>query len=111
MMVMVWRGMKKANHYYELAAMGGELEARHNLGYYELIAGNMDRALKHFMIAAVGGEKKSLTAIQVMFKMGDVTKEDYTQALRAYQTFLVEIKSVQRNEAAAANEDYKYFKL
>ena len=44
-----------------------------------------------------------------MFMNGDATKDDYTQALRAYQAYLSEIKSVQRNEAAAANENYKYY--
>ena len=61
------------------------------------------------MISAGGGEKESLGAIQEMFKMGVATKEDYTQALRAYQAYLGEIKSVQRNEAAAADEEFKYY--
>ena len=104
------RDEKKAVHYYELAAMGGDIEARHNLGCSERDAGNYDRALKHFMISAGGGEKESLSAIQEMFKRGRATKEDYMDALRAYQAFLGEIKSVQRNEAAAFSEDYyKYY--
>ena len=60
------------------------------------------------MISAGGGEKESLTTIQEMFKKGLATKEDYTQALRSYQAYLGEIKSVQRDEAAAFDEDYKY---
>ena len=32
--------------------MGGEAIARYNLGLIEKRAGNYDRALKHFMIAA-----------------------------------------------------------
>ena len=43
---------EKKVHLYELAAMGGVIEAMHNLGVYEWSAGNMERALKHFMIAA-----------------------------------------------------------
>ena len=42
---------KKATHYYELAAMGGNVNARYNLGNLEGRAGNMDRALKHYLIA------------------------------------------------------------
>ena len=98
------RDMKKANQYYELAAIGGHIIARHNLGGNELQKGNYDRALKHFMVAAGGGHKNSLTAIQEMFKRGVATKEDYTQALRAYQAYLGEIKSPQRDEAAAADD-------
>ena len=43
---------KKAIHYYELAAMGGNEVARHNLGVDEERKGNMERALRHHIIAA-----------------------------------------------------------
>ena len=105
----VERDIEKANQYYELAAIEGNTGARHNFGSYEYMKGNSDRALKHWMISAGGGEKESLGAIQEMFKMGMATKEDYTQALRAYQAYLGEIKSVQRDEAATALKGYKYY--
>ena len=108
---MAERDTKKANHYYELAAIGGHIMARHNLGVFEGRVGNHDRALKHFMLAAGGGMKISLSTIQEMFKKGVATKEDYTQALRAYQAYLGEVKSTQRNEAAAFNDVYKYYEL
>ena len=105
----VERDEKKAVHYYELSAMGGDVEARHNLGASEGRAGNMDRALKHYMIAAGGGSNKSLETIKKMFMHRDATKDDYTKALRAYQAYLVEIKSAQRDEAAAFNDANKYY--
>jgi len=38
------------------------------------------------------------------------SKDDYTKALRTYQEYLVEIKSVQRDEAAAYDEaEYRYY--
>ena len=40
---------KKAQYYYELAAMKGDVDARHNVGCMEASAGNMDRAVKHWM--------------------------------------------------------------
>ena len=92
-----------------MAAIGGDVKSRHHLGVIEYQAGNMDRTLKHFMVAAGGGHKNSLTAIQEMFKNGGATKDDYTQAIRAYQTFLGEIKSPQRDEAAAFDEACKYY--
>ena len=100
---------KKANHYYELASMGGDVESRYNLGAYEYKAGNMERALKHFMIAAGSGDNDSLENIKQMFMNGDATKDDYAKALRSYQAYLVEIKSPQRDEAATADERYKYY--
>jgi len=100
---------KKANHYYELSAMGGDEVARNNLGNNELRADNVNRALKHYMIAVRVGCADSLTNIKQMHSDGDATKEDYTTALQAYQEYLSEIKSSQRDKAAAADEDYRYY--
>ena len=105
----VERDEKKAIHYWELAAMRGHVTARHVLGCVEEDAGNLGRALKHYMIAAGCGYTDSLNAIKQMFMNGGVTKDDYVKALRAYQAYLVEIKSPQRNEAAATDEIYKYY--
>jgi len=43
------------------------------------------------------------------FLNGHTTKDDYMTALRLYQEYLVEIKSSQRDEAAAAHERYRYY--
>ena len=107
------RGMKidkkKAIHYYELAAKGGHEMARHNLGAFEEQEGNHHRALKHFNIAVEDGERNSLKAIKELYMDGLATKEDYAKALRAYQAYLDEIKSEQRDEAAAVDDEYKYY--
>ena len=100
---------KEAKHYYELGAMRGDSTARHNLGELEKEAGNMDRALKHHMIAVAGGYSKSLKDIHELYSNGRATKEDYTEALRSYQAYLGDIKSKQRDEAAAARENYRYY--
>ena len=52
--VCVERDRKKAKCYWELAAMGGEVIARYNLGIWEKDVGNIDRAVKHFLISAWG---------------------------------------------------------
>ena len=98
---------KRAKHYYELAAIEGNEIARHNLGSYEEReerAGNMDRALKHLMIAVSMiairvGDPESLEAIKHMYLNRHAAKDDYTKELQSYQEYLVEIKSVQRDEA------------
>lgn len=106
----VKQDMKKATHYCELAAIGGDVDARHGLGIDEERAGNKDRALKHWMIAARGGVSASLEDIKGMFKVGHATKEDYATSLRAYQKYLDEIKSDHRDRAAAYDEKkYKYY--
>ena len=99
---------KKATHYCKLAAIGGNVNARHNLGFYEKEAGNLNRALKHFMISAEEGHEYSLKEVQELYTNGHATKDDYAKALRAYQAYLAEIKSVQRDKAAAALNDRYY---
>ena len=100
---------KKAKYYFELAAMGGSLEGRYNAGIKEKDAGNYDRALKHHMIAVRSGFAKSLEIIKKLYSDGNATKDDCTKALRCYQTYLGEIKSKQRDEAAAAHDEYRYY--
>jgi len=101
---------KKAEHYYELAAKGGNVSARYNLGIREMKTGNMDRALKHFMIAAGSGDSDCLNCIKDFYSNGHgVTKEDYMKALKLYQVYLGEIKSDQRDKAAAADEENRYY--
>ena len=93
--------MKKATHYYELAAMRGHVKARHNLGIVEENAGNMDRAMKHYMISAGAGCDDSLEAIRECFMNGDVAKDDFEKALRSHKEASDEMMTDQREEAAA----------
>ena len=94
----------KAKHYYEFSAMGGDTGARHNLAVLEYRARNMDRGIKHLMIAAEFGYTGSLEMIKLL-----CISNDYEKALRAYQAYLNEIKSPQRDEAAAFHDEYKYY--
>ena len=105
----VERDEKKTNHCYELAAMDGNTKARHNLGYSEQCAGNWDRATKHWLIAAGDGYNDSVKNIKQLYMDGHTTKEDYTKALLAYQAYLEEVRSEQRDQAAAFNDQYKYY--
>ena len=105
----VERDEKMAKHCYELAAMEGCSYARHDLGVNEYKAGNYDRALKHCMIAVRGGDTDSVKEIQRMYKDGYATKDHYAKALRDYQAYLVEIKSPQRDKAAAFRDQYRYY--
>ena len=100
---------KKANYYYELSAMGGNEVARFNLCNVEMTAGNMDRALKHHMIAIRSGHSDSLDKIKELYSLGHASKDDYTKALQSYQAYVAEIKSDQRDKAAAADDDYRYY--
>ena len=104
----VERDEKKARYYYELAAIGGAVTARYNLGILEKKSGNIDRALKHFMIAVEFGCGKSWVHIKRFFMNGHATEDDYDKALRAYRDYVGEIKSAQR-DAAALDENDRYY--
>ena len=90
---------KKAVYYYELAAMGGDVTARYFLGCIEEDAGNMDRSLKHHMIAVRDGCIDSLDCIKGLYSRRDATKDDYATALNSYQEYLGETKSKHRDLA------------
>jgi len=104
----VGRDKEKATHYFELAAIKGDSGARHALGIFEKQKGNMDRALKHFMIA-VSEDASSLGEIKQLFINGHAKKEDYAKALRSSQAFLEEIRSEQRDKIAAFNANWKCY--
>ena len=106
----VGRDEKKAEYYYELAAMKGDSMARFNLGICERDEGNMDRALKHYMIAAGDGYNNSVKAVQhYLYKHGHATKDDYTKALLACQAYLEEVRSEQRDKATAFSDEFKCY--
>jgi len=94
--------MKKAQNYYELAAMGGSVKARNNLGCVENRAGNYERAYKHFMIAAKAGDKECLDTVKQGFTVGLVTKDEFASTLRSYHERQKEMKSDARDKAEAS---------
>jgi len=100
---------EKGSYYYEVAAMRGSVTARENLGNDELLAGNMDRAFRHHLIAVSSGSTDSLNMIKELYSKGLATRECYTKALQSYQTYLGEIKSPQRDKAATLSDQLRYY--
>ena len=105
----VEKDAQRAVYYFELAAIGGEAEARWYLGALEEEMGTMDRALKHYKIGVECGDQYSLKKIQELYMNRQATKDDYEIALRTYQAYLDEIRSEQRDEAVAFREQYRYY--
>ena len=79
---------KKANHYLELAAMNGSVQARYNLGALEGQTGNYQQTLDN---------------VEKGFMHGYVTKDQYANTLREYQKSQDEMKSEARDKALAAH--------
>ena len=99
------RGVEKdenlALHHAEQAAIGRHHEARHNLGCFEWKNDQVDRAVKHWIIAAKLGAVKSLERLKtLLYKDGHVSKEDFESALRGHHSAIAATKSPQRDETA-----------
>ena len=92
---------KKELHHTEQAAIGGHSYARHNLGCMEGSNGRMDKAAKHWIIAAKLGYDDSLGNVKNLYKGGYVSTDDYAAALRGHKAAIDAMKSPQREEAAA----------
>ena len=91
---------EKAKYFYELAAMKGDVHARHNFGCMEAEASNHQRAYKHMIIAARAGFTPSLDQVKIGFMDGDVAKDEYAGTLRAFHERQSEMKSEARDQAA-----------
>ena len=101
----VEKDMKKKVYHLEQAAIGGHAGARYNLGCVEEGNGKMDRAIKHWVIAAALGRDASLDNLKGCFRVGVVTKEDFAAALRAHQAVIEATKSPQREAAEEARKE------
>ena len=94
------KSMAKAMHFFELAAMNGDVKARHNLGSFEVKNKNFDRAMKHYMIAAAAGYDRSLAIVKLGYSKGSLSKDDFGKALRDHKESQDEMRSEQRDVAA-----------
>jgi TPR repeat protein len=93
---------RKAIYHYENTAIAGHPEARTNLGVYEWENGRVERAVKHFIIAANLGEENSMKNVLNLFKAGHITKDDFDATIRTHQAAINATKSAERDFAEVA---------
>jgi hypothetical protein len=98
----------KGVHYSELAAKSGCPSSRFFLGNLDALRGKMDRAIKHWQFACEGGNPAALTSILRCVKKGTATWADYRKALQSYQQYLKDVKTAERDEAAAHSHTFRY---
>ncbi|EJK58883.1 hypothetical protein THAOC_20958 [Thalassiosira oceanica] len=97
----VQKDKAKAAEFYMKATMQGHVMSRCNLGHSEAEKGKHKRAVRHFLISAKMGHKRSVENIKGLFIAGLATKEQYAEALKGYQDAVEEMKSHDRDEASA----------
>ena len=65
----------------------------------EYISGNMERAVKHWTIAASAGECYAMHELRESFEEGYVSSESINSTLTAYNNSCVEMRSEARDAA------------
>jgi tetratricopeptide (TPR) repeat protein len=90
---------KKVIFHMEEAAIGGNPDARFDLGCIEGRNGRIERAIKHWIIAANLGDDDSIEALRKEYAQGRISKENFAASLRAHQAAVDETKSPQREVA------------
>ena len=90
---------KKAVYHDEKAAIGGHPQARYNLACIEEENGNIERAVKHHMIAAKLGHVDAMRDLWKHYSAENITKEDLDATLRTHQAAINAMKSAQRDAA------------
>ena len=100
---------RKVKYYHELSAMMGSTQARNNLGVMEAEGRDgsydrayIERAMKHFILAARAGYEASLGIVKEGFKEGMVTKDEFANTLRACHERQKEMKSKMRARALSS---------
>ena len=92
---------EKGVFHWEKAAIGGHPVARHNLGAYEGMNGNTERAVKHLIIAANIGYEESMKWLWTFYSDGNITKEELESTLRTHKAAIDATKSSQRDAGEA----------
>jgi TPR repeat protein len=98
----VERDDEKVVYHYEKAAIAGHPIARHNLACSEQECRNIERSVKHLIIAANLGNKGSMKVLWKHYSAGNITKEELDATLRSHQATLDSMKSEQREAAERA---------
>ena len=90
---------EKQVYHLEKAAIGGHPSARHNLAAIEEKNGNIERAVKHLVIAAKIGHENAMKKLWELYSYGSITKENLEATLRAHKAAIDEMKSPEREAA------------
>ena len=97
---------KKRVYHLQEAAIRGHPCARHNLGCHEERNGTVERAVKHYIIAANLGLDQSMQRLKGFYKEGAISKDNFAAALRAHKAAVNATKSPQRDAAAKFHAKY-----
>ena len=92
------RNEEEALKYWGKAAEGGHVKARHNIGCTEGMHGDHVIAMRHLLLAASGGYKKSMVAQIAFFANGLLQHKDLAKSLQAFYRAGAEMKNEERDQ-------------
>jgi hypothetical protein len=90
--------IKKTKFHYEAAAMAGHEMARNNIGTLEYNSGNIERAVKHWKIAASTADHRAMHELRTLFEEGLVSRDAIDSTLTAYNNSCAEMRSEARDK-------------
>mmetsp|Transcript_11289 Transcript_11289/g.18665 ORF Transcript_11289/g.18665 Transcript_11289/m.18665 type:complete len:264 (-) Transcript_11289:60-851(-) len=96
--------VEKEMSHLEAAALCGHPIARHTLGSHEMMKGNIERGMKHYIIASNQGNKMSMTSVMDGFRQGYVTKEELAATLRTHKNAYDAMNTPERVKTEASLE-------
>ena len=94
--------LKKTRFHFEAAAMAGNEFARCIVGVMQSQSGNMERAVKHWAIAASAGQYDAMHHLRILFGKGFVSRESIDSTLISYNNSCAEMRSDGRDAAIRA---------
>jgi TPR repeat protein len=90
-------------------AMAGHEVARHNLGYMEYNSGgNVERAVKHWMIAASSGDYDAMHTLTICFGNGYISRDEIDATLAVYNNTCAEMQSEGRDSYIRVKTGYNF---
>eukprot|EP00986_Skeletonema_menzelii_P004437 scaffold1495_cov80-Skeletonema_menzelii.AAC.1 len=93
----VEKDVRKEIFHLEEAAIRGHVVARFNLGHREYENGRIERAVKHWIIAANHGNDGAIKVLRDLYASGCVQNEDLEATLRTHKAAVDATKSPQRD--------------
>ena len=75
-----------------------------HMEFYHDKMGNTSECVKHLKVLASAGDKESMDGLMEAYKDNELSKEDLTQTLRAFQASSNEMKSKDRDDARLLDE-------
>jgi len=106
----VERDEEKKVYHLEEAAIAGDPSARYNLGNHEMKNGRIERAVKHWIIAANLGDEDSIQRLKQCYADGEVSKEEFAAALRAHHDAVEATKKAMKSPQREAAERSGFFR-